>query len=105
MVKGAFCFVELSYLVPKSGSIYTYLQEGFGKTYKLGRLPGFMYAWFSTIAIIPGYVTVVSLTSSEYLCKTIWTDEKPSQVVINSFAATIIGHFIFHNICIIFDFI
>jgi amino acid transporter len=87
---GAFCFAELANLVPKAGSGYAYLYEAFKDTNRFGDLPAFLSAWLSTLAITPGCITVIALTSSEYLCRAIFGRCYISQTVVNLIAALLI---------------
>jgi amino acid transporter len=52
--KGAFCFAELAYLVPSSGSGYAYLHETFSKKHRLGSVLAFLSSWISTVVVTPG---------------------------------------------------
>ncbi len=48
--------------------------EAFGKKSKLGNIPAFLSSWLSTLAVTPGTIAVIALTSSEYLFKSIFGD-------------------------------
>ncbi|XP_031565820.1 b(0,+)-type amino acid transporter 1-like isoform X1 [Actinia tenebrosa] len=58
---GALCYSELGTMIPKSGAEYIYMYEGFGP------LPGFLYAWTSTIILKPSQVAIICLAFGAYV--------------------------------------
>lgn len=65
---GALAFAELGAVVPRSGSEYAFFTDSFGPLNKFwGPLPAFIYAFLMVLLIRPCSVTIVTLTSAEYL--------------------------------------
>ncbi|EDO41596.1 predicted protein, partial [Nematostella vectensis] len=60
-ISGALCYSELGTMIPRSGAEYTYLYEAFGP------LPGFLYAWTSTIILKPSQVAIICLAFGAYV--------------------------------------
>lgn len=55
-------------MVPRSGSEYAFFTDSFGQMHKFwGPLPAFMYAFLMVLIVRPCSVTIVILTSAEYL--------------------------------------
>lgn len=68
----ALVFAELGVVVPKSGSIYPYFMESFGPLHKFwGPLPGFIYSFVVVFICRPAEVSVVVLTSADYIVELI----------------------------------
>lgn len=65
---GALAFAELGAVVPRSGSEYAFFTDSFGPLHKFwGPLPAFVYAFIMVLLVRPCSVTIVTLTSAEYL--------------------------------------
>ena len=50
---GALCYAELGAMIPKSGSVYNYLNEAFGP------LPAFLYIWTLVLFLKPADITLL----------------------------------------------
>ena len=82
----------------------TWSIEAFGSKSKLGKIPAFLSCWLSTLAITPGTIAVIALTSSEYLTKSIFGECTLSRVTTVPISAVIIStllvlHFPYHVLC------
>jgi amino acid transporter len=67
-VAGALSYAELSSVVPRSGSEYSYLLEAFGNLHKFwGPLPCFVCVFISFFILSPSSSAVLTLTFSEYV--------------------------------------
>ncbi len=64
---------------------------GFKPMGRFGDLPAFLSAWLSTLAITPGCITVIALTSSEYLCRAIFGRCAVSQSLVSLISALLIS--------------
>lgn len=60
-IAGALCYAELGTMIPLSGAEYIYLYNSFGE------LPGFLYAWTSTIILKPSQVAIICLAFGAYV--------------------------------------
>lgn len=58
---GALTYAELGAMMPRSGGIYVYLSEGYG------RLFGFLYGWVYFTVVNTGSLAALSLASARYL--------------------------------------
>jgi APA family basic amino acid/polyamine antiporter len=67
-VAGALTYAELAALFPRSGGIYVFIREGFG------RLPGFLFGWAELLIIRPGAYGAISITSSAYTLRVLGLD-------------------------------
>jgi len=70
---GALTYAELAALFPRSGGIYVFIREGFG------RLPAFLFGWAELLIIRPGAYGAISITSSAYTLRVLGLD--PAAVV------------------------
>ena len=57
---GALTFAELASMYPRSGGIYVYVREAFG------RLPAFLFGWAELLILRPAAYGAIAVTSSEY---------------------------------------
>jgi basic amino acid/polyamine antiporter, APA family len=58
---GALTYAELAAMYPRTGGLYVYIREGFG------RLPAFLFGWAELLVIRPAAYGAISITSAEYL--------------------------------------
>jgi basic amino acid/polyamine antiporter, APA family len=65
---GALTYAELAALFPRSGGIYVFIREGFG------RLPAFLFGWAELLIIRPGAYGAISITSSAYTLRVLGID-------------------------------
>ncbi len=65
---GALTVAELAILYPRSGGIYVYIREAFG------RLPAFLFGWAELLILRPSAYGAISVTSAEYLLRTLSID-------------------------------
>lgn len=65
---GALTVAELAILFPRSGGIYVYIREAFG------RLPAFLFGWAELLILRPSAYGAISVTSAEYLLRTLSLD-------------------------------
>ena len=72
---------------------------GFKPMGRFGDLPAFLSAWLSTLAITPGCITVIALTSSEYLCRALFGRCPVSQSLVSLISAILISklNHLFHS--------
>lgn len=61
---GALTVAELAILFPRSGGIYVYVREAFGK------LPAFLFGWAELLILRPAAYGAIAVTSGEYLLRT-----------------------------------
>ncbi|WAS98300.1 APC family permease [Nannocystis punicea] len=61
---GALTVAELAILYPRSGGIYVYVREAFG------RLPAFLFGWAELLILRPAAYGAIAVTSAEYLLRT-----------------------------------
>lgn len=61
-------YAELAVLVPRSGSDYSYLMEGYGDKHSFwGPLPSFLYSFIVVLITCPVSISIVLLASAEYI--------------------------------------
>ena len=65
---GALTIAELAAALPRSGGIYVYIREAFG------RLPAFLLGWAELLILRPSAYGAVAITSSEYLWRLVGRD-------------------------------
>lgn len=65
---GALTVAELATLFPRSGGIYVYVREAFG------RLPAFLFGWAELLILRPAAYGAISVTSAEYLLRVFGVD-------------------------------
>jgi len=57
---GALTYAELAAMYPRTGGIYVYIREAFG------RLPAFLFGWAELLVIRPAAYGAIAITSAEY---------------------------------------
>jgi APA family basic amino acid/polyamine antiporter len=57
---GALTYAELAAMYPRTGGLYVYVREGFG------RLPAFLFGWAELLVIRPAAYGAIAITSAEY---------------------------------------
>ena len=70
---GALTYLELAAAFPRSGGVYVFVRESFG------RLPAFLFAWAELWVIRPGAYGAIGITASAYTLRTLGLD--PSGVI------------------------
>lgn len=73
---GALTYSELAAAFPRSGGVYVFLREAFGK------LPAFLFAWAELWIIRPGAFGAIGITASAYTLRTLGSD--PAAVLISA---------------------
>src|SRR5919108_69154 len=62
---GAFTYAELAAAFPRSGGVYVFVRESFG------RLPAFLFSWAELWVIRPGAFGAIGITASAYTLRTV----------------------------------
>ena len=57
---GALTYAELSAMMPRTGGIYVYLREAFG------RLPAFLFGWAELLVLRPAAYGAIAVTCADY---------------------------------------
>ena len=70
---GALTYAELAAAFPRSGGVYVFVRESFG------RLPAFLFAWAELWVIRPGAYGAIGITASAYTLRTFGLD--PAAIV------------------------
>jgi basic amino acid/polyamine antiporter, APA family len=65
---GALTYAELAALFPRSGGVYVYIREGFG------RLPAFLFGWTELVLIRASALGAIATPFAEYLLRSIGRD-------------------------------
>lgn len=65
---GALTFGELAALFPRTGGMYVYIREGFG------RLPAFLFGWAELLIIRPAALGAIAVVSAEYFWRLLGVD-------------------------------
>ena len=65
---GALSFAELSAMMPRTGGLYVYIREAFG------RLPAFLFGWAQLLILRPASYGAIAITSAEYLWRSLGID-------------------------------
>jgi len=73
---GALTYSELAAAFPRSGGMYVFLRESFGK------LPAFLFAWAELWIIRPGAFGAIGITASAYTLRTLGAD--PAAIVASA---------------------
>jgi basic amino acid/polyamine antiporter, APA family len=60
---GALCFAELGSMYPRTGGVYAFVKEGFG------RLPAFLFGWAEITVIRAAAVGAIATTFAEYFLR------------------------------------
>lgn len=77
---GALTFAELACMYPRSGGIYVYVREAFG------RLPAFLFGWAELLILRPAAYGAIAVTSSEYAWRVIGIDHREAIVSLGPVA-------------------
>jgi len=72
---GALTYSELAAAFPRSGGVYVFVRESFG------RLPAFLFVWAELWVIRPGAFGAIGITASAYTLRTLGHD--PATIVAN----------------------
>lgn len=75
---GALTFAELACMFPRSGGIYVYVREAFG------RLPAFLFGWAELLILRPAAYGAIAITSSEYAWRLLGADHTRAVVELGS---------------------
>ena len=79
---GALTFAELGGMFPRTGGIYVYVREAFGK------LPAFLFGWAELVILRPAAYGAIAVTSAEYSWRLFGHDPgRPLWVVVPPDAA------------------
>ena len=65
---GALTYSELAAAFPRSGGVYVFVRESFG------RLPAFLFVWAELVLIRPGAFGAIGITASAYTLRTLGMD-------------------------------
>lgn len=70
---GALTYAELAALYPRTGGVYVFLRESYGK------MPAFMYGWSALLITYPASVAAVSVVFAAYLARVVpaFADSQP----------------------------
>src|SRR6266851_5709037 len=80
---GALTYAELAALFPRSGGVYVYIREGFG------RLPAFLFGWTELTLIRASALGAISTPFAEYFLRSLGLDPKvePNATYVHYVAA------------------
>ena len=80
---GALTYAELAALFPRSGGVYVYIREGFG------RLPAFLFGWTELLLIRASALGAIATPFAEYLLRSLGRDPKiePNATYVHYVAA------------------
>src|SRR5712664_2706760 len=70
---GALTYAELAALYPRSGGVYVYIREGFG------RLPAFLFGWTELVLIRASALGAIATPFAEYLLRSLGYDPQLPQ--------------------------
>lgn len=70
---GALTYAELAAMYPRSGGVYVYIREGFG------RLPAFLFGWTELVLIRASALGAISTPFAEYLLRSLGFDPRLPQ--------------------------
>lgn len=73
---GALTFAELGGMFPRTGGIYVYIREAFGK------LPAFLFGWAELLILRPAAYGAIAVTSAEYTWRLLGRDPGAALVLI-----------------------
>ena len=65
---GALTYAELAAMYPRTGGMYVYIREGFG------RLPAFLFGWAELLVIRPAAFGAIAIVSAEYFWRLLGRD-------------------------------
>lgn len=77
---GALTFAELACMFPRSGGIYVYVREAFG------RLPAFLFGWAELLILRPAAYGAISVTSAEYAWRMLGVDHAQAALTLGPVA-------------------
>ncbi len=80
---GALTYAELSSMMPRTGGIYVYLREAFG------RLTAFLFGWAELLVLRPAAYGAIAITSADYAWRLVGADG--SEVVALGASRTQLG--------------
>src|SRR6267378_3462258 len=80
---GALTYAELAAMYPRSGGVYVYIREGFG------RLPAFLFGWTELLLIRASALGAIATPFAEYLLRSLGYDPKiaPNTTYVHYVAA------------------
>lgn len=83
---GALTYAELAAMYPRSGGVYVYIREGFG------RLPAFLFGWTELLLIRASALGAIATPFAEYLLRSLGYDPKiePNATYVHYVAAAAI---------------
>ncbi|XP_061670432.1 b(0,+)-type amino acid transporter 1-like isoform X5 [Syngnathoides biaculeatus] len=84
-ILGALCYAELGTMIPKSGSDYSYLMEGFGSPV------AYLYSWTTVMVSLPSSFSILVLSFAEYASAPFFSECNIPVMVTKSLAAAAIG--------------
>src|SRR4029077_6014097 len=67
---GALTYAELGALFPRSGGVFVYIREGFG------RMPAFLFGWTELIVIRASALGAIAIPFAEYLLRSLGYDPR-----------------------------
>ncbi len=79
---GALTYVELAGALPRTGGVYVYLREGFG------RLPAFLFGWTNLVILRASSLCAISTVFAEYLLRLL--HKEGNQMAVHLIAAAAI---------------
>ncbi|XP_061670429.1 b(0,+)-type amino acid transporter 1-like isoform X2 [Syngnathoides biaculeatus] len=83
-ILGALCYAELGTMIPKSGSDYSYLMEGFGSPV------AYLYSWTTVMVSLPSSFSILVLSFAEYASAPFFSECNIPVMVTKSLAAAAI---------------
>jgi amino acid transporter len=81
---GALTYVELAGALPRTGGVYVYLREGFG------RLPAFLFGWTNLVILRASSLGAISTVFAEYLLRLLHKEGNPMAVHLIAAAAILL---------------
>jgi amino acid transporter len=81
---GALSYAELAAMYPRSGGVFVFLREGFG------RLPAFLFGWAELVVIRASALGAISTVFAEYLMRSLGYDPAVYQAPVHYIAAVAI---------------
>ena len=81
---GALTYVELAGALPRTGGVYVYLREGFGK------LPAFLFGWTNLVILRASSLGAISTVFAEYLLRLLHKEGNPMAVHLIAAAAILL---------------
>ena len=81
---GALCYAELGTSIPKSGAVYSYINEAYGS------LPAFLYVWVCIVVILPCSRAICGLAFAYYVLQPLYPECDPPAAAVRLLAAAAI---------------